>query len=388
LNHFVEEKMGADPAYRAVIEKNGRPYLSLARSMSDDELLSKLRELGLEAGRERLLDTFPRYISAQAMAQEMVENAPSPVLGYQEDWVWIVLASLWERWRPELASMERVNDKMQAGYAPRKAGDPVKACTIWVETWHAILDIMERSGIDSLDAFDDHFGGVNSVFNWVQDFEMELHNAGLEDQRFFQERIALCETMIRRFPNGRLSLANFKSALAASHFQLGDRECGDRLFRRWLDEDPQNGPWVAWSDCYWIFAAEQNKDAARAERILKEALATPAVKDRMLILDRLATVYEETARPRDAELVREEIRRVDLNNAPTALKPARAPADAAARTAGQGLSRPPPWGPEDLPATTSRLRAGPLTGKPKVGRNESCPCGSGKKFKKCCGRGG
>lgn len=23
----------------------------------------------------------------------------------------------------------------------------------------------------------------------------------------------------------------------------------------------------------------------------------------------------------------------------------------------------------------------------KVGRNESCPCGSGKKFKRCCGRG-
>jgi uncharacterized protein YecA (UPF0149 family) len=23
---------------------------------------------------------------------------------------------------------------------------------------------------------------------------------------------------------------------------------------------------------------------------------------------------------------------------------------------------------------------------PKVGRNTSCPCGSGRKFKKCCGR--
>lgn len=23
---------------------------------------------------------------------------------------------------------------------------------------------------------------------------------------------------------------------------------------------------------------------------------------------------------------------------------------------------------------------------PKVGRNDMCPCGSGKKFKKCCGR--
>jgi uncharacterized protein YecA (UPF0149 family) len=24
--------------------------------------------------------------------------------------------------------------------------------------------------------------------------------------------------------------------------------------------------------------------------------------------------------------------------------------------------------------------------KPKVGRNEPCPCGSGKKYKKCCGK--
>ena len=25
--------------------------------------------------------------------------------------------------------------------------------------------------------------------------------------------------------------------------------------------------------------------------------------------------------------------------------------------------------------------------QPKVGRNEPCPCGSGKKYKKCCGAG-
>src|SRR5690606_38044880 len=27
----------------------------------------------------------------------------------------------------------------------------------------------------------------------------------------------------------------------------------------------------------------------------------------------------------------------------------------------------------------------PITVLPKVGRNDPCPCGSGKKFKKCCG---
>jgi preprotein translocase subunit SecA len=31
-------------------------------------------------------------------------------------------------------------------------------------------------------------------------------------------------------------------------------------------------------------------------------------------------------------------------------------------------------------------RLGPVVREaPKVGRNEPCPCGSGKKFKKCCG---
>jgi uncharacterized protein YecA (UPF0149 family) len=28
----------------------------------------------------------------------------------------------------------------------------------------------------------------------------------------------------------------------------------------------------------------------------------------------------------------------------------------------------------------------PVTAEPKVGRNDPCPCGSGKKYKKCCGK--
>jgi uncharacterized protein YecA (UPF0149 family) len=28
----------------------------------------------------------------------------------------------------------------------------------------------------------------------------------------------------------------------------------------------------------------------------------------------------------------------------------------------------------------------PIIAEPKIGRNEPCPCGSGKKYKKCCGK--
>jgi SEC-C motif-containing protein len=37
---------------------------------------------------------------------------------------------------------------------------------------------------------------------------------------------------------------------------------------------------------------------------------------------------------------------------------------------------------------TRAVRTGPppIKAQPKVGRNDPCPCGSGKKFKHCCGR--
>ncbi len=302
MNRMLEERAAKDVAFRRTLERKGRPLLSNGRGMSDDALLGKLRSLGLDADRQHLLDLFSCFISAQAMADAMIDRTGCPVPDFEADWVWIAVTCLWERWQPELANTEMADDKMQAGYAALENHDSPKACRLWLETWRAILDIMERGGIDSLDAFDDCFGGTQSVFNWVQDFEMELHNAGLQDARFFRERIALCETMIGRFADGRLSINGFKTALAESHFDLGDRETGDRFFHRWCDENPRHGgSWIAWSDCYWTFAAERNKDAARAEQILKEGLATPGVDNRTHILERLAGLYEETGRAEEAE---------------------------------------------------------------------------------------
>ena len=36
--------------------------------------------------------------------------------------------------------------------------------------------------------------------------------------------------------------------------------------------------------------------------------------------------------------------------------------------------------------TPSEPKAEPVHVAQKIGRNEPCPCGSGKKYKKCCGR--
>jgi len=39
-------------------------------------------------------------------------------------------------------------------------------------------------------------------------------------------------------------------------------------------------------------------------------------------------------------------------------------------------------------ATAAVSKAKPVRTTPKVGRNDPCPCGSGKKYKQCCGKNG
>ncbi|MBI4543839.1 MAG: SEC-C domain-containing protein [Gemmatimonadetes bacterium] len=50
-----------------------------------------------------------------------------------------------------------------------------------------------------------------------------------------------------------------------------------------------------------------------------------------------------------------------------------------------------PRGPDLRQLQTNRGEGGalprPVTAEEKVGRNDPCPCGSGKKYKKCCGVG-
>lgn len=40
-----------------------------------------------------------------------------------------------------------------------------------------------------------------------------------------------------------------------------------------------------------------------------------------------------------------------------------------------------------MPKENKEVTHTPITNEgPKVGRNDSCPCGSGKKYKNCCGK--
>jgi uncharacterized protein YchJ len=303
------------------------------------------------------------------------------------DWIWVFVDALWQRWFPHIPSFEMLDDKMQAGYELMESRQVTAACRVWLEAWDDVLYFFDKAGFETISEFDARFLGSQSLFNWIQELESELWNAGLEDRQFLVRRIALCEKALGMFDAGEpLLVENCRRAIAESCFELGDTGKADSLYREWLDADPQWGwGWIGWSDCYRLTRTEF-KDASRAEALLREGMAIEGVRDFEYLADRLIDLCEEQGRTEEADEIRREaeMRKQASQQAVEILPGAKVvsvrktvdlsnkglPLSEVARLAGHFRA-------------SSKSATG---GTRKVGRNDLCPCGSGKKFKKCCGK--
>ena len=133
---------------------------------------------------------------------------------------------------------------------------------------------------------------------------------------------------------------------------------------------------------------------SRAEELLKRGYATPGVRNRQDIADRLAMLYRETGRDGEADALTAEARRTGRSNAGVSVRRTIDLVDAGdhavvrdtatATFEGEGFPL------ERMAEIVAALdAAGPsiaLRRATKVARNAPCPCGSGQKYKKCCGR--
>lgn len=341
IDRFAEKERAKDAKFR---KQNADKVLrSDAKPLTDDELLAKLRSFGIELDRPWLERHCREALSAEEIAAPLLDQRTfhGRQAEMESDWIWVCLTALWQRWFPDQPCFELLDDKIEAGYDLQGSA----ACRIWLEAWQDVLGLLDKGGFTSIRAFDERFRGSQLLFNWIQDLEDALWNAGLEDRQLLAARIAVCEEGLRRFPaEDELMTENRRRALAESYFELGETAKAETLYRDWLQADPRWGwGWIGWSDGYGLFTRTQLKDWPRAEQILREGLAVDQVRDRLDILERLADVCEEQGRKGEATELRKEAKR-------------------------------------SVAATTATRVA-----KPKVGRNEPCPCGSGKKYKKCCG---
>jgi tetratricopeptide (TPR) repeat protein len=384
-NRVAEKKKASDPKYREQLA--GSPLLSDASALTDDELLERLRSLGVDIDRTSLAKLCEKSLSTEEIAKSFVSKRVSTSSDDEQirNWIWICLTELWRRWFPEEPCFELLDEKMQDGYDLLKSGQAEAACSLWLGAWRNVIDIFDKTEMRSIEEFDDLFRGSQFLSNWVQDLDMTLWNTGLKQHSLLTARISICELILQRFSphdGGKdhdITTGNWKRALAESYFETGQQEKAEALYREWMQNDPRWGwGWIGWSDCYF-FGQPSPDDLEKSGKILSEGLSIADVRDRLDIMERLLGVYDKQGKSRQAKELSHQIRHMEsaANKMPEFV------ASNAWRTKNVG----------EEPLLAYKAAANLVNSRKVsaqeniVGRKEPCPCGSGKKFKRCCGSG-
>ena len=290
--------------------RSGRPLRSNAEPLTDADLLDKLRSFGIDLDREGLSKLCEGALSAEEVACELLD---SHGLGddVEADWIWISLVTLWQRWWPDRVCLEFLDDKVhegdegegrgERGEGEGDEGDEAAQAPIWLDAWSDVLRLCDATGISSIAEFDARFPMTQSLYNWNQDLQNTLWNAGLRDHELLLARIGVCEEALRRFPGeDQLMTENCRRALAESYFEAGLTGKAEELYTAWLAADPGWGwGWIGWADCYsagW----RESRDYGRAEELLRRGYAVPEVRDQADIASRLRDLCQETGRPGEA----------------------------------------------------------------------------------------
>jgi len=235
--------------------------------------------------------------------------------------------------------MERfaeIEAKIEEGYTHIYKNDYTEGCRIWLTAWEELKSLMDDDGIADIQGIDDKYPWREFISNFVQDFEMELRNAGTVDKSYCQKRITYCRELCERCGTEQLMMENTRRAIAESYFDMGEHEQGEREFEAMIQDDPTFGwGYIGWADSYAWDRKEPQFE--KAYSILDRGLSEAGLRDRKDVLERAVNYCEESGDEEKGRIYKKELRQ----------------------------------------ASSVRVT--------KVGRNEPCPCGSGKKYKKCCG---
>lgn len=162
---------------------SGMWFMDDVREFTSFQIIRQLHELGIHVDREKLAGLVSRYSSSLDLYEDLLADADSELEEQDVDFAMLSIAVLWERWFPEVANAEMLEDSMQLGYRHLERGgalDPesVAPCVAeWEKTWGMVKELANRFDLHTIYEFDEAFPIMQIVYNWHQDFQMALEDA-------------------------------------------------------------------------------------------------------------------------------------------------------------------------------------------------------------------
>lgn len=257
-----------------------------ANNMSTEEIIEKLHSMGIVFEKEAFLKDAEKFYSAEQLSENWFNNFKVTAVGRDEDFPWVAAWVLWERMVPEnKMSMEQMADLIDKGFEKLNVNDPRGACDIWLRVWEAIK-YRSKPELKTLEYLEKQYEGSFFVRNFCQDLEIELHNAGLQDPRFFEKRIKYCREFCSLFPDeDEMIIHNMRRAIIESFIWLNNFDEAKKGLDNLVNDYPNN-PWsyIEYGDMYW-FGDDFIKDPMKAKEFYDKALKVAKDKHDIIAIE-------------------------------------------------------------------------------------------------------
>ncbi len=250
-------------------------------ALSTEDLLAQLRALAVDASREAYLALAADQTSAWAISEHWRAALGGRRSRHADDFLGLAACELWKRYCPERPSVEMLDDWMQEGYRLTSEGQGARACEIWWDVWRTIRSRLRPEMSNTWQAAV-VFDGSQSLFNWLPDFVIELHNAALTDRRYAEIGVRLCQEVLAHFPDeDELFVTNHRADLGEFHFLAGEPEEGEWVLLELIRDYPDRAAGYALLAHILGYGHAPNHgqpiDRERARELLEQALARPVL---------------------------------------------------------------------------------------------------------------
>lgn len=248
---------------------------------------------------------------------------------------------------------ELIEDGQDASLNDRRA----EALETWLQAWEKTKENLRESGASiSVSGLDEATDYEYNFEGWLQDMEMELAEAG-ENEKHLQ----FCREVLQAFDWDADDDGGYKMGVGEDLYALGNEAEGQEWFETWLKKEPHNeDALVGYSRSLASIGKEKEALALLEKEIRRKACNL----DNEMIYEHAAYLAGKLGQPEKEKNYQKQ--RDDFMKE---LEAAIEEAD------------------DDMFDEFFEMPMKPIVKEQKIYPNEPCPCGSGKKYKKCCGRG-
>jgi len=323
--------------------------LEIVEGMSTEAIESKMKALVPSFDLNEFISRAERYISYDDLAEE--EYYPYATFSdIDEDFIWMACCELWKRLVPDRMAVEHLSDQFVDKLDEMARLEEKKK-------WRRLVQI----GEDAFELIRPHIIELTPHgYRLKEEFYEKFREAALYDVDGFLEDLlfdlASVGEHVKVLEIAQMLAAAFGDDVFLDHkaqslFALGRTEEGEQCFQRMITRNPDN-VWFAIhaGDCFLEYGEKDYPKVRsyylKAVDIAKATSHLPGAEDELgVAYERLISLANDEGKPKDAAYYKSLLDAVQVN-----------------------------------PSN------GVIARGVKVGRNDPCPCGSGKKYKKCCGR--